>query len=579
MRRATAANKSLLTLLLTSTLLSQGVGGQQQQSQAPEGIFSEVLDVRVVNVEVVVTDKDGLRVQGLERSDFRLLVDGEERPIDYFSEIIGGQVTTTAELDPVDLPAALEPGQAVGTSYLVFIDDQFSIARDRNRVLKRMDETLSGRLNENDRMALVAFDGKELAMLTSWTNSDRVLKIAFREAYDRKAFGLQRLAQLRMNDSERRERNRLQATSDRFVLNAGGDLGEGSSFKRLNPVELNYAQRLEDQLRRSVSAAVASLRSFATPPGRKVMMILSGGWPVSPAEYTVASYEASFEDVGWAATDNNLDSGRGLYGSLTDTANLLGYTLYPVDVPGMNWRALDAEYQSPDSFSGAGAAQTAGGLFPREQQGHDLLNFLARETGGEAMINAQRDLAFERVVADTRSYYWLGFSPDRKEDDQAHKIEIEVLGKGLRARSRKGFLDFSRQSESTMMVESALFFGSPPSSVPLDLHFGKPRRAGRGKIAIALDVGIPMDNVTLVSYRGKLVADLEIRVTVMDESGARSATPMDTIAIEGERPPAPGQMFRYQTDLTLRKRRHRIIVAVIDPLTGTMMSSATDIDP
>jgi len=240
---------------------------------------------------------------------------------------------------------------------------------------------------------------------------------------------------------------------------------------------------------------------------------------------------------------------------------------------------MDAEFAAPDAFSGAGAPQTAGGLFPREQQAHDLLHFLARETGGEAMINSQRDVAFERVVADTRSYYWLGFSPDRREDDQAHRIKVEVLGKGLDVRSRKGFLDFSRQSESTMMVESSLFFGNPPSAVPLDLEFGKPRRAGRGKIAISLEVGIPMDSVTMVSYQGKFVADLEIRVTVMDESGARSETPMDMIAIRGDRPPAPGQMFHYQTYLKMRKRRHRIIVAVIDPLTGTMMSSSTEIDP
>lgn len=578
MRRVIPTNVSLLTLLFASTLLPQAAIGQEEPSQLLDGFFSEVLDVRVVNVEVVVTDKDGLRVQGLGKDEFRLLVDGEEKPIDYFSEIHGGQVTTTAELEAIDLPGSLEPGQAVGTSYLVFIDDQFSIVRDRNRVLGKMIETLSGRLTENDRMAMVAFDGKELTMLTSWTNSDRVLEKAFRDARDRPTFGLQRLAQLRMNDRERSERTLLRSTSDQFILNAGGDIPEGMSYF-LNPTELNYAQRLEDQLARSVSAAVASLRSFATPPGRKVMMILSGGWPVSPAEYTVASYDAGFDDIGQAAMSGRVKNGRALYGPLTDTANLLGYTLYPVDLPGMDRRSMDAEFAAPDAFSGAGAPQTAGGLFPREQQAHDLLHFLARETGGEAMINSQRDVAFERVVADTRSYYWLGFSPDRREDDQAHRIKVEVLGKGLDVRSRKGFLDFSRQSESTMMVESSLFFGNPPSAVPLDLEFGKPRRAGRGKIAISLEVGIPMDSVTMVSYQGKFVADLEIRVTVMDESGARSDTPMDKIAIRGDRPPTPGQVFRYQTNLTMRKRRHRIIVAVIDPLTGIMMSSASEIDP
>ena len=45
-------------------------------SQSPEP-FGEVIDVRVVNVEVVVTDRDGNRVAGLQPGDFRLRVDGE----------------------------------------------------------------------------------------------------------------------------------------------------------------------------------------------------------------------------------------------------------------------------------------------------------------------------------------------------------------------------------------------------------------------------------------------------------------------------------------------------------------------
>jgi hypothetical protein len=44
----------------------------------------------VVNLEVVVTDRDGLPVTGLTAGDFRLLVDGGETPIRYFTEVRGG---------------------------------------------------------------------------------------------------------------------------------------------------------------------------------------------------------------------------------------------------------------------------------------------------------------------------------------------------------------------------------------------------------------------------------------------------------------------------------------------------------
>src|ERR1700681_3282569 len=66
---------------------------QQKTPPRPQDapVFGETVEVRVVNVEVVVTDKDDNRVSGLKPGDFRLKVDGKPVPVDYFSEILGGQ--------------------------------------------------------------------------------------------------------------------------------------------------------------------------------------------------------------------------------------------------------------------------------------------------------------------------------------------------------------------------------------------------------------------------------------------------------------------------------------------------------
>ena len=40
--------------------------------------------------------------------------------------------------------------------------------------------------------------------------------------------------------------------------------------------ELAYAELLEERVERAVDAATATLRGFAQPPGRKVMLLLSG---------------------------------------------------------------------------------------------------------------------------------------------------------------------------------------------------------------------------------------------------------------------------------------------------------------
>lgn len=577
MMRVPRSPKELLLSILFLALVGATAAAAQEtpaEELAPEDaiplVFGEVLDVRVVNVEVVVTDKDGTRVRGLDADDFRLLVDGEETVIDYFSEVVGGQVVERADKDVDDVPA-LRAGEPVGTSYLVFVDDFFSIARDRDRVLARLEDELP-RLAPEDRMAIVAFDGNELTMLTSWTNSERVLESALRQARNRRAYGLHRLAELRQNDEDRRQRRLLRSTSIAFF-----DINDPSNRLdlRLNPAELNYATRLSSQLQRSVDAAVATLRGFASPPGRKAMLLLSGGWPFNPAEYTVNDFEAGFLDVVNASYDPLVPIGRTLYGQLADTANLLGYTLYPVDVPGFVRETRDASFGPPVQ----GPGQIATPLFPREHQSHASLEFLAARTGGEALLNAERDEALARVAADTRSYYWLGFTPQRAQDDTAHEIEVEVLVPGLRVRSRGGFLDFSREREMTMMVESSLLFGDPPSTTPLELRFGKPKKAGRGKMSVPLDVGIPMDEVTMLRTGGGYAAEVEVRITVMDEKGGRSDTPVSTVQIAGDEPPQPGQFFRYITNLEMRRREHRIIVAVWDPVSGNVMSSSAEVRP
>src|SRR5687768_4772452 len=143
-----------------------------QQPPAPEepaSIFGETIDVRVVNVEVVVTDRQGNRVTGLGPGDFRLRVDGKDMPIEYFTEVRGGQAIAASEAGSGQSAAvqglpALAPGSAVGTSYLVFIDDYFAVGARRNEVLRELMEDL-GRLGPEDRMAIVAFDGKKTDML------------------------------------------------------------------------------------------------------------------------------------------------------------------------------------------------------------------------------------------------------------------------------------------------------------------------------------------------------------------------------------------------------------------------------
>lgn len=543
-----AHTRSLLRtiLALMSAILASGAWAQTA-ADAPS-VFGETVEVRVVNVEVVVTDREGNRVHGLTPGDFRLYVDGQEVALDYFSEVKAGAAMAAAE--GVESIGAAEPGKPVGTSYLLFIDDHHSIPRDRDKVLEaiRQDVTFLG---PEDRLAVVAFDGKVVEMLSSWTQSWPEVQQVLEQAKDRPAYGLHRLTELRAFRRDARSRIRTPGATPSF------DQG------RLDIEEERYAWVVADQVSRSVAGATAALRGFAKPPGRKVMLVLSGGWPFDPVNVATADPSRGFSERG-------VPRGRELFAPLVDTANQLGYTLYPVDVPGLEASVADADFDSP---LGVGFDSN------RERELHLALSFIADETGGEALLNARRLEPLRLVANDTRSYYWLGFSPARRGDNARHEVEVEVVRPGLKVRSRGDFVDSSRSAEVTMAVESALLFGDGAASDGvLRVAVGDPQRSGIGRVKVPLSVDVPMDQVTLLPAGDRWQVVLELRVAVRDAGGATADVPVIPITLTTDTQPVPGQFGRFETTVELRRADHDLVVAVFDPASGTLLTSPARVE-
>jgi VWFA-related protein len=404
-------------------------------------------------------------------------------------------------------------------------------------------------------MAVVAYDGRKIDMLSNWSDSERALSRAFQVAMGRQAYGFQRLAELRAFEASRRlTAGTLGTVDSRSAFATRGDLEEQG-----------YMELVADQVGRSVMAAVSTMRGFGGPPGRKVMILLSGGWPFSAADYVVNNPNRPI-------LNREVPTGEQIFAPLVDTANLLGYTIYPVDVPGV-------ESTGPDASEGA--PSTNGLLNLREQEVHASLEYAARETGGKALINGLRSEALQTAESDTRSYYWLGFSPERQRNDKRHEIKVDVLREGLKVRSRNDYFDLAKNTEVGMIVESALLFGNPPGAASMPMQVGKPVAKGRREIEVPITIAIPLSSMTVVPIDGKHVAELELRISVLDEKGNRSAVPVIPIRLVADKPPAeqPGQYVRYDTTLKMRKIRQHLIAAIYDPLSGKITTAEADVVP
>jgi VWFA-related protein len=540
-----------LAALAAFLVMAPAVRAQAADAPPP---FGESIDVRVVNVEAVVTDRAGHRVTGLKPGDFRLRVDGKEVPIEYFNEVSDGHALAPAP-EAAKPEAATAPAVqgvtegAVGTYYLVFIDDYFSIAAQRDAVLKSMKADLA-RLGPDDRMAIVAYDGGRLAMISNWSGSQADLARAFDKAMARTPHGFDRIT----------ERHAL-AHDDAFASQTVGDnapLDLSVTQTGLNDRQRVYADTLIRQLKGDVQAAVSAMRGFAAPHGRKVMLLLSGGWPFSAVTYTSG---------GNGLPTKELPEGEEVFRPLASTANLLGYTLYPVDVPGV---------QGAADIEATGPATLGSGHFA-EQEVEESLTYLAKETGGEALYNSNRTLALASAKEDTRSFYWLGFSPSWQRNDKSHQIKLEARQAGLQVRSRTGFLDLSRKAEVSMEVESALLFGNPPGGLQMPMKVGTVTRSKRGETEIPITLGLPVSVMTVVPVGGKYASQLELRFIASDGSGNTSEIPVVPVSLSSDHPPTAGKFVRYDTKIKLRGAADHLVVAVYDPLSGKIATAESDV--
>src|SRR5262245_38712855 len=168
------------TLATARSTDSQEQKGKGEQKKQDEPLLR--LETELVQIDVVVTDKQGKLARDLKRADFELFEDGRKQEITHFAVGTSAQPATwlavekkkPAEKSPADsTPVEIRAGR-----YLVIAVDDFHLAPENLIISKRtLHRFIENQMVPGDQVAIATTSGN-IGMFQQFTNERDVLERA-----------------------------------------------------------------------------------------------------------------------------------------------------------------------------------------------------------------------------------------------------------------------------------------------------------------------------------------------------------------------------------------------------------------
>jgi VWFA-related protein len=439
-------NRTLLIPILIFSLLTPATG--QKPSPAPQQNAQDDDEVvrittNLVQVDVMVTDKDGNPVPDLKPEQFEILQDGRPQTITNFSYISTATPAAAATALPPSVkatstkgraaavipPARLNP-QQVGRTLALAVDDLGLSFESLGRMRKTLRRFVEEQMGASDLVAIVR-TGADVGPAQQFTSDKRLLYAAI-------------------------ERLRYHPCS-RVGITAIPAIGGGSGMA---PRACSDPQYSIPATLRALTAIVRGMRGL---PGRKSMLVLSDSLSfglVEPGDSLASEQPFVLQEM--IGSKLGVASGPGSPGGkgpesvsfydrfrlVAEEAIRASVVIYGLDTRGIaetgGLTAADNLNVTVDSVTRMGARlhsilSTRANIM---RSGRDGTSFLSEQTGG-FLVHNTNDLTngVRRVVNDQKGYYLIGYRPQEETfNHRFHKIKARLKGRsGLTLRTRSGF--------------------------------------------------------------------------------------------------------------------------------------------
>lgn len=582
--------KGTVKTLLTSALMiaAMPVVGQESTS----GLFFDTIDVRVVNVEVVVTDKNGEPIRGLTAEDFTILENDEPVDITNFFAVEQSQVVGS-EADDLGLDSSsnVVGPETRNLNLVMLVDNSHIDPRNRNQVFADLRRFI-GQLNSEDRILIVTL-GDTLRIETELTNDlDEITSVLDK-------LETEATPSLRTDITHRQILRSIQSTQ----VTSGGGGGFGASQfgpdQMADQIEGHLSQIRafgEERAARS-RATLRVMKSFtnslAGMKGRKALMYISDGLSTRPVDGLLEAWQGRFAD--WLSRNGfqQLES-RGValgaqIGTLSKDIDAFGLfaaankvAVYPIS-PGSRLVGSAASAESAGSFSASGAGGTSKLAQSLEQAAlEESLLRMADQTGGMAFTRtANVEGLFERIRSDFSSFYSIGFQP-KQSSGETSQIEIKARDKTWKLRYGTAAVDKDPLEQLKDRVLSSMTYGLGDNPLQVELAPMEQTVRDDGNVELSMMVKIPFQKVLLLPEDNIHAGRLTLFVIVRDETDKRTS-PFQRVEIPLQIPneqilQVMTQSAGYPLTLNTQPGPKRIAIGIRDRLAQVDATLFYDLD-
>lgn len=408
-------NRSRLFLTALLTLSALPLHSQSNSTDALQNAPALKTTTRAVVVDVVVTDKSGASIGGLQQRDFSVLEDGRNQAIDFFEE------HTATNAPPATLPQlppnvySNQPSVATNEAVNVLLLDSLNTEEADQAYAHKQIVGFLGSLQPGMRMAVYTLNTR-LTLLQGFTSDSALLRAAIESKTA--APGTTILSRSRQDD-----------LFDKEAVTMAGDPQSALAEARS---QREYAGTQQSQTASLTLATLQQLaRALSAIPGRKNLIWVASTFPV--ALFPEGDNRALLTAF----------HGHELPEALRETVNMLTrarVALYPVSARGlMDDRTMNAD--SSGQPNGDNFETTPYKESPAIRATAATMDQLATNTGGHAIYTTNDvTTALTRDIEDGAHYYTVSYTPSNEKTDGAfRRIDLKLTEGKYKLAYRRGY--------------------------------------------------------------------------------------------------------------------------------------------